>query len=94
MTGPGARRHRREGNGVRGQPARAQVEIQDVDLVGAQVDAEYVLGVQVGQDLVRVRAFLPVGFGPVPLPSLANSSVMAPIDPLDSIRKTGKSPLV
>src|SRR5262245_45394769 len=43
---------------VRTERAGREIEIQRVDLVGAEVDAEYVRRIEVGKDLVRVRTFL------------------------------------
>src|SRR6185436_1161129 len=49
---------------VRGEHTRPGIEIQDVDLVRAEVDAEHVTPVQVREDLVRVRRLLALGIGP------------------------------
>ena len=74
--------------------AGTQIEIQDVDLVGAEVDAEQVLRLQVREDLVRVRTFLPRRIGPVPLPTPWKSAVFgADRSVRAEIRKTGKLPV-
>ena len=79
--------NRRDRDLVRAQRAGGEIEIQHVDLVGAEVDTKHVLPIEVGEDLVRVRAFLAGGLGPVPLPTLWNSSVMAPSEPRRRIAK-------
>src|SRR4029434_4928550 len=55
--------NRRERHLVRTERAGSQIEIQRVDLVGAEIDAEHMLRIEVGEDLVRVRAFLPRWIG-------------------------------
>src|SRR5207247_10269296 len=48
---------------VRGEHTRSWIEIQDVDLVRAEVDAEHVTPIQVREDLVRVGRFLAIWIG-------------------------------
>ena len=64
VTGPGTRRDRSKGHRVRSQRRPSpRSRVQDVDLVRAQVDAEHVSCRRVGEDLVRVRAFLAIWIG-------------------------------
>ena len=46
------------------EQTRAQIEVQGVDLVGAQVDAEHMIPAEVSEDLVCMRTFLAVRAGP------------------------------
>src|SRR2546423_586965 len=41
--------------------------VPDIALVGAEVDAEHVIAIEVGEDLVRVRPFLTGGIGSGPV---------------------------
>jgi hypothetical protein len=59
----GAGRDRSEGHRVESERACAQVEVPRDDPVGTQVDAEYVVRVEVGEDLVGVSRFLTAGVG-------------------------------
>ena len=63
VPGTGPRRHGRKRHGSRREDTGGEIEIQDVDLVGAQIDAEYVMCIEIGQDLVRVRALLSIRIG-------------------------------
>jgi hypothetical protein len=68
VAGSGARGDGRKGHLVQAPHACAEVEIPDVDLIGARVDAEDVIRVEVGEDLMRVRSLaVRVGSGAVPL---------------------------
>ena len=66
MTRPGTGRDWRERHAVLDELAGA-IEVPHIDLVGAEVDTEYVIAIEIGQDLVRVRPFLAVGVGAGPV---------------------------
>src|SRR5215469_15731827 len=54
----GAGCDRRKRHRVRDELARSGIQVPDIDLVGAKIDTEHVIAVEVGKDLVRVRSFL------------------------------------
>ena len=66
---PRARSYGRKRHGVGAQRAAAEVQIQDIDLVGTQVDTKDMIPVEVGEDLVCVWSLLAGGIwaGPVTL---------------------------
>ena len=64
---PGTGRDPCERYGVGVEHAGARIEVPDIDLVSAEIDAEHVITIEIGEDLVRVRAFLAGGIGPGPV---------------------------
>src|SRR5439155_19052222 len=58
-----ARSDRRKRHRVRAEQTRAQIEIQRIDLVSAEVDAEHMIPAEVGENLMRVRTILAVRAG-------------------------------
>ena len=64
---PGARRDRCKRHRVRTEYASTGVEVQHVYLIGAEVDAEHMVAIQIGEDLVGVRTFLPGGIRSSPV---------------------------
>ena len=60
----GARSDRRKRDRVRAEQTRAQIEIQRIDLVSAQVDAEHMTPAEISEDLMRMRTLLAVRAGP------------------------------
>ena len=66
VSWPRTGRYRRERHRVRDERTTG-IKVPDVDLVGAEVDAEHVIAIEVRQDLMCVRPLLTVrvGSGPV-----------------------------
>ena len=73
MAAPGARGDRRRWHSVRAQLARDNVQVPRHDLVSAQVDAEHVPRVEIGEDLVGVGPFLTVWVGSGAVPRVLES---------------------
>src|SRR5215472_14344060 len=67
MSWPRAGRDRGKRHRIRDELTGAGIEVPDIDLVSAEVDAEHMIAVEVGEDLMRVRSFLAVGVGTGPV---------------------------
>src|SRR4029077_11847524 len=63
----GTRLDRDERHHVRDQLAGNWVEVPDIDLVGTEINAEHMIAVEIGDDLVRVRPLLAGGIGSSPV---------------------------
>jgi len=91
---PGARRDRCKRHRVRTEYASTGVEVQHVYLIGAEVDAEHMVAIQIGEDLVGVRTFLPGGIRSSPVAHALELVGHGADKPISEDPKTGKFPLV
>src|SRR5205807_9413806 len=83
-SGTGCDRHER--HHVLDKLSRSRAEVPDVDLVGAEIDAEYVVAGKIVEDLMRVRALLASGIGSGPVANALKvvghrSDGTVPVDP-------------